>query len=263
MSLSPVATEILFALDEGEHVVGVTKFCDYPKEALTKPVLCDFAEINYETILQAKVDLVVLQDMHQQATEDLDALGIKYVVVRQNCIKDILDGILTLGCICNKEKRAKAIVDKIQREIVTIKKKVHKGKTKSVLLCVSRDVNEETIYNFYAAGSNVFYNELLEIVGGKNALCEAPVQYPLMTIDALMALKPDVVFDLLGEVKTEKKFNNQAMFNLEHIKKIWGKSMINNNINIRIVPFLGTKFLRPGPRIVEILRAMNQALGSN
>ena len=264
MSLSPAATEILFALNEGEHVVGVTRFCDYPKEALTKPVLCDFAEINYETILRANVDLVVLQDMHQQATEDLDALGIKYVVVRQNSIKDIMNGIMTLGHVCAKEKLAKNIVDKIHQGIDDIKKKVRNThQKKTVLICVSRDINEDAVYNFYAAGSNVFYNELLEIVGGKNVLCEFPIQYPLMTIDGVMKLKPDVVFDLVGDLKTHDGLKTKSSFNVEQITQSWKKNLPNKHLNIKIIPLVGTKFLRPGPRIVEILQVMYKALNNN
>ena len=30
VSLSPATTEILFALDQGDKVVGRTKYCDYP-----------------------------------------------------------------------------------------------------------------------------------------------------------------------------------------------------------------------------------------
>ncbi len=39
VSLLPSATEICFALGLGDQVVGVTHECDYPPEALTKPVV--------------------------------------------------------------------------------------------------------------------------------------------------------------------------------------------------------------------------------
>ena len=38
-SLLPSATEIVFALGLGESLVGVTDECDYPPEAVTKPVV--------------------------------------------------------------------------------------------------------------------------------------------------------------------------------------------------------------------------------
>ena len=37
VSMSPVGTEILYALGQGKNVVGVTDFCDYPPEARRNP----------------------------------------------------------------------------------------------------------------------------------------------------------------------------------------------------------------------------------
>ena len=260
MSLTPVGTEILFALGEGEHIVGVTRFCDYPKEAKSKPVLSNFAEINYETILRAKVDLVVLQDMHEQACEGLEALGIKYVIVRQNSIRNIMKSILQIGDICGKEKQARALVAKMQNDISKAKKKSCAKGEKTVLICVSRDIAEDEIYNLYVAGSDVFYNELLEIIGVKNIMCESPLHYPFLTIDSLMTIKPDVIFDLVGTA--EKSFGRDIKQNeiRQNIKKTWQRCLRARNLKTKVVPLLGTKFLRPGPRIGEILRAMSEEL---
>ena len=66
VSLTPVGTEILFALGQGDNVIGVTNYCDYPPEALKKPKIGGYAEVNFETLLSKKADLLVLQDMHLQ-----------------------------------------------------------------------------------------------------------------------------------------------------------------------------------------------------
>jgi len=36
ISLTPVGTEILFELGQGDNIIGVTDFCDYPAEAAKK-----------------------------------------------------------------------------------------------------------------------------------------------------------------------------------------------------------------------------------
>ncbi len=38
-SLLPSATEIVYALGLGDHLVGVSHTCDYPEEARAKPVV--------------------------------------------------------------------------------------------------------------------------------------------------------------------------------------------------------------------------------
>ena len=38
-SLLPSATEIVYALGLGDDLIGVTDECDYPPDAVTKPVI--------------------------------------------------------------------------------------------------------------------------------------------------------------------------------------------------------------------------------
>ena len=43
VSLTPVGTEMLYALGQGENIIAVTEFCDYPAEARTKEQIGGFA----------------------------------------------------------------------------------------------------------------------------------------------------------------------------------------------------------------------------
>ncbi len=59
ISLAPSITEILFALDINEEIVGITSFCDYPKAALSKPKIGGFVNPSIEKIVSLKPDLVI------------------------------------------------------------------------------------------------------------------------------------------------------------------------------------------------------------
>lgn len=67
VSLLPSATEILFQLDLGEHVVGVTFECDFPAEARQKRIVSTSALP--EGLTPAEIDVVVKERM--AAGEDL------------------------------------------------------------------------------------------------------------------------------------------------------------------------------------------------
>ena len=170
VSLTPVGTEILFALGQGDNVIGVTNFCDYPPEALKKPKIGGYAEVNFETLLSKKADLLVLQDMHLQFRDDLKKLKIPYVVVRQESIADIYGSIAELGRICGAQKKASELTAKMKTEIEAIVSRVKGLQAPSVLLCVSRELSEKRISVFYAAGTKTFYNELITLAGGKSVL---------------------------------------------------------------------------------------------
>ena len=59
VSLAPSITEILYYLGLGEKVVGVTKFSYYPPEALKKPKVGSYVDLNVEKIISLDPDFVI------------------------------------------------------------------------------------------------------------------------------------------------------------------------------------------------------------
>ena len=53
VSLAPSITETVFALGDGDRLVGVTDYCDYPPEATRKPRVGGISTPNFEAILGA------------------------------------------------------------------------------------------------------------------------------------------------------------------------------------------------------------------
>ena len=58
VSLAPSITEMLFSMEAGEQLVGVTDFCDYPPEALKKPKV-GYSNPNLETLVALQPDLII------------------------------------------------------------------------------------------------------------------------------------------------------------------------------------------------------------
>ena len=57
VSLAPSLTETLFALGLGERVVGVTRYCAHPPEALELPKIGGYLDPSYEALLSLQPDL--------------------------------------------------------------------------------------------------------------------------------------------------------------------------------------------------------------
>lgn len=264
VSLSPVGTEILFALGQENNIIAVTNFCDYPKEALLKPKIGDFASLNYEALLLMKTDLLVLQDMHMQFTPELNRLKIPYVILEQESIKDVCNSIEKLGKICGVPEKSAVKVKNIQNDINSIKKTL-KGKKKSkVLVCVSRELSGTKVTNFYAAGTKTFYNELIELSGGYNAVTEKRVSYPQISMEGLSKLNPDVIIDLVGDSKyyhSKDEINAEVVFNEKYLKDQWQKGAgLSASMSEHITVLFGTVYLRPGCRIGLILKSFAKAI---
>ncbi len=266
VSLTPVGTEILFALGQGDRVIGVTNFCDYPPEALKKPKIGGYAEVNFETLLSKKADLLVLQDMHLQFRNDLKKLKIPYVVVRQENVEDIYRSISELGALCGAQEKAAALTARMKAEITAVEAKVKGLPAPTVLLCVSRELSEPRISVFYAAGEKTFYNELISRAGGKNALRgeKSGYPYPKIAQEGLAALDPAVIIDLVGErtfYHAMEHIDLDKVFNEKYLRGQWlAGAKVKAVRSGRISILDGTIYLRPGPRLPIILKAFAQAI---
>ena len=264
--LTPVGTEILFALGQGENIAGVTNFCDYPPEALKKPKIGGYSEVNFEALLLQETDLLVLQDMHRQFCSDLERLKIPYVIVKQESIEDIYEALSKLGNMCGAERKASEITTRMKRGIKAIEEKVRGLPAPTVLLCVSRELSEKSISIFYAAGARTFYNEIIERAGGKNALLreKSGAAYPKISQEGLIAVDPQIIIDLVGErsfYHSMERIDLDEVFSQRYLVGQWlSGAAVRAVRNRRVTVLDGTVYLRPGPRLPVILEAFAKAI---
>jgi len=91
VSLSPAATELVFALGAGNRLVGRTTWCDYPPEARAVPSVGDGLSPNIEAVVARRPDLVLLyrSPLDQSAADHLSRLGIPAVVLEQDRLSQL------------------------------------------------------------------------------------------------------------------------------------------------------------------------------
>ena len=264
VSLTPVGTEMLFALGQEKNIIGVTDFCDYPPEALKKPKIGGYASINLEGLIAMNADLLVLSDLHLQFKKDLESLKIPHVFIMQEHISDIYKSISALGRACGQEERAAEMNAKIRADIARVGQKTAKLPKKRTLLCVSRELSEEHVSVFYAAGRKTFYNELIKLAGGVNAVKETASQYPKISAEGLISINPDAIIDIVGERTYYHSLENidlDKVFNKKYLKGQWsGSAKVKAVTKGQVYIFDGTVYLRPGPRIGSILLSFAKAL---
>ena len=79
ISLAPNITETIYALDLGDKLVGATTYCTYPEAARAVPRIGGFGQFNYEAIVAARPDLVILHKEYETDKALLQGLGIPYL----------------------------------------------------------------------------------------------------------------------------------------------------------------------------------------
>ena len=124
VSLSPSTTEILFALGLDEEIVGVTDYCDYPKEALEKDKVGGFEKANLERIISLGPDIVISSgNENREAGKILYDAGIQMASFNSKDTEAIFSEILRIGQIASREDEAQELVEELRARKEEVVKK--------------------------------------------------------------------------------------------------------------------------------------------
>ncbi|MEW6042604.1 MAG: ABC transporter substrate-binding protein, partial [Elusimicrobiota bacterium] len=248
VSLSPDNTEILFALGLGDKIKGVTEYCDFPARAAEKAKIGGFASPNVELIVQLRPDLVVANKIHEKTVKQLENLGITAVAFDAKNINGVLEKIKSIGRISGKTEDSKALVDKMQREIVKVTRKtmsLPEHKKPRVYFEIWHDP-------LTTGGGSSFLNSVIEAAGGRNIAADEGKDWIQINPEILLKKDPQVVF-FIGHFTSEKTRREIMVRN--------GWSGITAVKNGRLYKFPDENLVvRPGPRVVKGLEKMAEML---
>ncbi|KNZ41175.1 ABC transporter substrate-binding protein [Acetobacterium bakii] len=235
VSLSPSATEIVFAVGAGSKLVGRTDYCDYPEEALAVASIGSFNAPNLEKIIELAPDVVVSSDLvSDEMNQQLQAIGTKVVVFDPDSIDGVLINIIQAGEITNANDAAKKVVDAMEEQRQELKDKAATvTKQKSVFFDIGK---------FYSAGPGSMLDSMLTDLNAKNIAADATTQWAQLSTEEIIADNPDVYISLYTKP--------------EEVKATPGFDTINAIVNDQIVYFEyltpdSDMIQRPGPRIIE------------
>ncbi|EAD0585803.1 ABC transporter substrate-binding protein [Listeria monocytogenes] len=244
VSLMPSNTEILFTLDLGDKVKGVTAYDDYPKEA-QKVEKVTSTSVDTEKIIAIKPDLVLGHESMLATEKDayqlLKDAGINvFVVPDATDLKAAEKSIITVGKLTGKEKEAKEVTDSMEEQKVAIEKKAKELKTSpKVWIEISPDL--------YTAGKGTFMNEMLELAGGTNVVTESGfIPY---NEEKVVELQPDIILSVYPDAKATIQ-KRAAWKDIPAVK------------NDKIYEMDANKLSRPGPRLLEGAADIQAVLGN-
>jgi len=187
-SLAPNLTEILFALGLGEKIVAVSSNSDHPPEAGEKKKVGTFWQPNIEAVIAARPDLVITLGFEQQnsVADSLNRLGYKVLTLKIEKIEELFTAIEKIGAATDCRWRADQLVKNIRNRINNLQMKLGSTNKVKVLWVVQADP-------LHVAGRNSFINELIELVGGENAIGPTVSQYPQIGAEELITCGVEII----------------------------------------------------------------------
>ena len=242
VSLMPSYTEIIFALDAGGELVGVTNFCDRPPEAAKIEKVGDYLRPNAEKIYSLQPDVVFTGRWKGSAlAAKLSALGLKVVEVPpEEKVADIARSARLIAGALGRKKEG----EKLASRFLARPKKVSKSKPISVYL--------EADEGLWTVGALSFLSDAVELAGGKNIFSAEKKDYFQTSWEEIVTRDPDAIV-LLSSSKEELLKRPMAA----GLKAVRGGRVITS--------LERNAFTRPAPGIlgeIEKLRALLQITDS-
>ena len=245
ISTSPAITEILFAIGAGDRVVGVTDFCNYPKEACRLPSIGGPLNPSTETWITLKPDLIIIQEDSEVIQKNAKIFEIPSLTVSVNNLNNILNSIQIIADSLHMPQAGHQLAIKIKTKIEGYRTHLKKIKPRQVLMLLS-DTNDPS-RDLYAVGRDTFLNELLTIAGGENVLPDTMARYPKVSKEYIIAKSPEIIIEV-GPKSNLSKEETLAR------KKTWGKFSTLRAVKDDKLYFISADYiLIPGPRLLNIL----------
>ena len=207
VALSPSVNEIVFALGEGDKIVGNTEYCKYPKESLAIPKVGGYFSPSLEKVLALNPSIVIMQQNNFKLSQKLKQLGIKTEIIKIDTLFNIQDSILRVGKILKKENRAKEILQSINTQLDKLE---NITQDKKILIVFGHNTSLSS--RIFVAGQNLYFDEIIEKSGNINALQSKRKGQPILNMENIIACNPDIVI-LLSHSMKEKGLSKDELIN--------------------------------------------------
>lgn len=249
ISLSPGVTDILIDLNEAHKIIAADTFSKdiLKKNNINVSNIFDMLNPDAEKIISLDSDIIFINNLTAFYTKNsLLSLSNPTIITITNSetLKGIEDDIYFLGKVLNADDRAKEVVSNMRTKIKEIK---DIGDTIT---------NKKTVYfeisalpNLYSFGSNVYLDDIINIIGAKNIFSNRN-EWISVSEEDVVYLNPDIIFTSVDYVDNPvAEITNRAAWrdiNAVKTSKVFfveGTSLPTHNIVSSII--LMAKYIYP------------------
>jgi cobalamin transport system substrate-binding protein len=246
VSLSPSATETLYAIGAGRQIVAVDELSDYPRRA-PRTKLSGYTP-NVEAIAAYRPDLVVLVFDSGDAVAGLRRLGIRTIVQPAPVnLEQAYRRIRLLGGVTGHSKQAGALVRRMRTSIARALASVPKRPL---------SIYHELTPDYYSATSRTFIGRIYTLFGLRNIADAAPGSasgYPQLSGEYIIAANPSLIVLADGKCCGQSRATVASRPGWSSIAAVRNRSIFAIDDSVAS---------RWGPRIVNLVRAVATALRS-
>ncbi|MBV8909456.1 MAG: ABC transporter substrate-binding protein [Gammaproteobacteria bacterium] len=193
VSLSPGATEMLFAAGAAAEVIATTEYSDVPAEARRIPRIGDVAAIDMERLVALRPGVVVAWPAggNPAQRQKIAALGIPVYEQQVDRLADLPQSLRRLGTLAGTAGVAERAARALEARLAALRQTYAGGawggeRHPTVLLQVwNRPI--------YTIGGRQLMSDALALCGARNLFSDLPEPGPLVEVEAVIRRDPDII----------------------------------------------------------------------
>ncbi len=245
VSMAPSITEILFALEVDDRVVGVTDYCNYPVEVSSKPSIGGFSTPDLEVLVSLDPDLILSAAWNADSTAVLEELGYPIVIILAETLGEIINNIGVIADLTDANNKGLEIVTDLKLEMEEITNETDTLAEEEKLNCYFEIWETPKV-----AGGTSYLDDMISKAGALNIFGTLDLEWPTVSHEWIIAENPEVIF--ISE--------HSAPWYSQEVSERNGYDVVNACIEDRIFKCFDDIFLRAGPRIIMALENMTHYL---
>src|SRR5579862_376049 len=190
VSLTPGATEMLFAAGAGAELIATVEYSDEPPAARHVPRIGDVAAVDMERLVALRPDVVVAWPAggNPAQREKIAALHIPLYQQQIERLADIPASLRRLGALAGTQAAAERAARDLEARLAALTRAYGAAGARrpTVLLQVwNRPV--------YTVGGHHLMSDALELCGARNVFADLAEAGPVVDTEAVIARNPDII----------------------------------------------------------------------
>jgi iron complex transport system substrate-binding protein len=243
VALSPHLAEIVYAAGAGDRLVAAVRFSDYPEAVRRLPSVGDAARFDIERLLALNPDLVLGWQSGNPAPElrRVERVGLPLFVTEARRLEDVPRLIRTVGAIAGSAEAAERSAVPFEQSFATLRSRYER-------LSPVRVFYQIWDRPLLTVNGKHLISDVIELCGGRNIFADASVLTPSVSLEAVLAARPDVI---LG---------GSSAAGADHLIRQWRTAPVAalRDLPARYVP--ADLIQRQTPRILEGARVVCEHL---
>jgi len=252
ISLAPSLTQTVFAIGAEDRLVGRTRFCLWPPEAMAIKSIGGPAVPEIESMMALKPDLILATTLTPiEVVRQIEVLEVPIAIFKQEGVEGTFSDMQVIGRLTGTAAQADAAIQKLEKRRRDLAEKVDAiGMRPRTLLLYGVD-------GLYSAKVGTFPSDMIELAGGDNVVKTTASDWPQLSMESIIEWNPEVILVTLRISGEENKLVDKVIAGWKEDTRWMTVSAVMNH---RIYFLDDILMSVPGPLMIETAEKITKAI---